>query len=79
MDCKYYLWKKHHYLGRFKTKIEAAIAYNEKARELCGDFVYLNEISPEVYIKQFMEEISFHESEIALIKNKIKALKKSGL
>jgi hypothetical protein len=32
------------FLGWFKTEIEAAKAYNEKAKELFGDFALLNEI-----------------------------------
>jgi|WetSurMetagenome_2_1015567.scaffolds.fasta_scaffold52028_2 hypothetical protein len=32
------------YLGYFKDKIEAALAYNNKAKELRGEFAYLNEI-----------------------------------
>ena len=31
--------------GYFKTKQEAAIAYNEKATELFGEFAYINEIN----------------------------------
>lgn len=34
-------------LGRFNTPEEAAIAYNEKAKELHGDYAYQNEI-PEI-------------------------------
>ncbi len=32
------------YLGSFKTEKEAALKYNEKARELFGDFAFLNEV-----------------------------------
>lgn len=33
-----------YYLGRFKTKEEAAIIYNKKATELHGEFAKLNKI-----------------------------------
>lgn len=33
-----------YYLGRFKDEISAALAYNEKAKELYGEFANLNEI-----------------------------------
>ena len=32
------------HLGRFKTEIEAAKAYNEKALEIFGEYAYLNEV-----------------------------------
>ena len=35
---------KTYYLGLYKTDIEAAIAYNEKATELFGEFAVLNDI-----------------------------------
>lgn len=35
---------KSYYLGRFDDKIDAAVAYNEKAIELLGEFAHLNEI-----------------------------------
>lgn len=38
------LQHKSHFLGRFKTELEAAIAYNEKAKELHGEFAKLNTI-----------------------------------
>ncbi len=31
-----------HWLGYFATKTAAALAYNERARELFGEFAYLN-------------------------------------
>jgi len=34
--------KKNYRLGQFKTEKEAAIAYDKKAIELCGDFARLN-------------------------------------
>jgi hypothetical protein len=45
------LWAAHlkhngkgHYLGRFKSEVEAAIRYNLKAIELFGEFARLNEV-----------------------------------
>lgn len=35
---------KTYHLGRYKTESEAAIKYNEKAKELFGKFAYLNEV-----------------------------------
>jgi hypothetical protein len=32
------------FIGSYKTEIEAAKAYNEKAKELYGDYAILNEI-----------------------------------
>jgi len=32
------------YLGRYRTEIEAARAYNKKAYELWGEFAKLNEV-----------------------------------
>ena len=37
--------RKCYFLGRYKTKEEAALAYNEKALELHGEFAKLNEVS----------------------------------
>lgn len=39
-----YLNRKQIYLGRFKTEIEAAIAYNTKALELFGEYARINVI-----------------------------------
>jgi hypothetical protein len=36
-----------HYLGSFKTPVEAAMAYNEAAKRLHGEFAYLNPIPAE--------------------------------
>jgi len=35
---------KYHFLGQFDSEIAAARAYNEKARELFGEFAYLNDV-----------------------------------
>ena len=37
------------YLGRYKTPEEAAVVYNRKAKELYGDFAYLNEVPEHLY------------------------------
>lgn len=34
------------YIGVYKTPIEAALAYNAKAKELFGEYAYLNQITP---------------------------------
>ena len=33
------------YLGLFTNELKAALAYNEKAVELFGDFAYLNKVT----------------------------------
>jgi hypothetical protein len=35
---------RHHFLGRFKSEIEATCAYNEAAKELFGEFTSLNDL-----------------------------------
>ena len=34
-----------YYIGHFKTKLEAAAAYNKKALEFYGEFAYLNDLN----------------------------------
>lgn len=36
--------RKKYYLGRFDTAVEAAKAYNQKARELFGEYAFLNDV-----------------------------------
>jgi len=35
---------KQFYVGSFNDEVEAALAYNEKAKELHGEFAFLNKI-----------------------------------
>lgn len=44
--------KKNHYLGRFKTEEEAALAYNEKAEEIFGGFACLNQVNKDNTMKE---------------------------
>ncbi len=37
--------KKTFYIGAFESERDAAIAYNKKAKELFGEFAYLNEVA----------------------------------
>lgn len=37
--------RKSHFVGYFHSEIDAALAYNQKAKELHGDFAYLNKIN----------------------------------
>lgn len=41
-------WNKTYWLGTYDTEIEAAMAYNEKARELHGEFANINAIQQEI-------------------------------
>lgn len=36
--------RRNHYLGRYRTEEEAALAYNKAAREAWGDYAQLNDI-----------------------------------
>jgi hypothetical protein len=49
------------HIGSYKTQVEAAIAYNIKAKELYGDHANLNEISDEDYNK-YMPEIEAEDT-----------------
>lgn len=40
----------YHYLGLFNHEIEAAIAYNDKAKEIFGEFAKINQIDPSYFI-----------------------------
>jgi hypothetical protein len=42
--ARIYYDSKTYYLGHFMTEEEAALAYNEKARELYGEFAHLNTV-----------------------------------
>lgn len=44
----------YYYLGQFDCEINAAIAYNKKARELFGEYAYLNKV-PRSYIDKTKE------------------------
>jgi hypothetical protein len=51
--CKYKRWRaeimkqgKKYFLGGFRSEEEAALAYNDKAKELYGEFAYQNVIFP---------------------------------
>lgn len=39
--------RKKYYWGKFKTLVEAVLFYNEKAKELFGEFAYINKIPPQ--------------------------------
>jgi hypothetical protein len=49
-EVKFVCNNEHYYLGRFKSLYAAAVAYNEKATELMGEFAQLNDLG------QFSEE-----------------------
>lgn len=40
--------RKQYNLGRFDTKEEAAIAYNKAAKELYGEYAFVNEVLPSI-------------------------------
>ncbi|WP_293000061.1 HNH endonuclease [Nevskia sp.] len=52
------------YIGSFSTEIEAALAYNEVAQRLGGEFARLNEIPVEVLHAHFAARVTALESEL---------------
>ena len=44
-----------YYLGTYKLEIQAAVAYNIRAKELYGEFANLNDISEEDFNKYYQE------------------------
>lgn len=42
--CEIMKNRKRHYIGCFKTEMEAALAYNEQARKMFGEFAFLNDV-----------------------------------
>jgi hypothetical protein len=46
--CEIKVNKKKKYIGRFKSEVKAALAYNEAALKYYGEFAHLNDITPTI-------------------------------